>query len=56
MKDTLSVTVDRDILAEVDRRRGLRSRSSFVQLLLERGLLDTDLAFLPPPLRDARGD
>ncbi len=54
MKKPLNVTVDEDLLAELDRRRGLRSKSSVVQRLLERAILDEDLTFLPPSLKDTK--
>ena len=54
MKDSVNMTLGRDLLEKVDRRRGLASRSAYVEALLERALAGADSAFVPPPLRDAK--
>ncbi len=54
MKKALNVTVDEDVLAEVKKRKGLRSMSSAVQHFLEKALRDQDLTFIPPSLKSAR--
>ncbi len=54
MKVSVNMTLGRGLLEKVDRRRGLASRSAYVEALLERALAGADSAFVPPPLRDAK--
>lgn len=54
MKRSVNLTLKRDLLEELDARRGLASRSAVVQALLERVFTEADRAFAPRLLRDSR--
>ena len=38
MRKKISITVNEDVIREIDRRRGLVSRSRFVEEILKKGL------------------
>ncbi len=53
-KKIASLSFDADFLEGIDKKRGLISRSAYVQHLLEKAMLDQDASFLAPPLKDAK--
>jgi len=38
MKSKISITLDRKLLKHIDEKRGITDRSSFIEMMLKRGL------------------
>ena len=53
-KKVATLSFDADLLEGIDEKRGLISRSAYVEDLLKKALRGQDATFLPPPLRDAK--
>ncbi len=50
----MAFSLRKKLLEEIEEKRGLISRSAYVEDLLKKALRGQDATFVPPPLRDAK--